>query len=240
MIKWQKELLPSTIGLERLSLSGWDDFLTKLVYKSTSWYRFSITTISADLQDMYSMVGHVDTDGSSEYSITGQMTNMIGALLILRNTQQFLTTPLVFEKVILSANALGVRFDEIQICTPEELSYGISEVTKIMQSRDYDYDVIEYIRACCEESGLLVYPAEFSFSQRFFPEESFELKIYNDYVTRKFEYTPSQRQKEILEGVTAYTDFMKDKLRGLDYVLANPTARFDKKGESINVSHTNN
>jgi hypothetical protein len=85
--------------------------------------------------------------------------------------QTFLTTDLFwddllfFENIILAFNDVHVDPDMIQQATPKEIAYGVTVARQLSDREDFVEDVVEYIRACHREEGVLVYHESLRFAQ---------------------------------------------------------------------------
>lgn len=85
--------------------------------------------------------------------------------------QTFLTTDvfwdeiLPFENTILAFNDAHVDPDLVQQALPRELAYGMVLAGQLSSREDFVEDIIEYIRACHREEGVLVYHEALGFAQ---------------------------------------------------------------------------
>lgn len=85
--------------------------------------------------------------------------------------QTFLTTDLFwdeilsFENIVLAFNDAHVDPDMIQQALPREIAYAMIVARQLSEKDDFVEDIIEYIRACHREEGVLVYHDALKFAQ---------------------------------------------------------------------------
>lgn len=90
--------------------------------------------------------------------------------------QTFLTTDLywdeimVFEDIILAFGDRHVDPDLLQGCTPEELAYGVAVAEELGRQGEFVTDIIQYIRACHQMAGIVVYHPSLKFAQPEYPQ----------------------------------------------------------------------
>ena len=98
---------------------------------------------------------------------TEQVFEKIMALQTFLTTELFWDNVMLFEDMIL---AFGDRFVDptlLQVCLPEELAYGMVVANEILHGREVEFvrDIIEYVRACHREAGVLVYHDVLKFAE---------------------------------------------------------------------------
>lgn len=125
------------------------------------WLRWEPETLWAEIRDE---AGAAISDG---------VRDKINALRLLLSADNFWEDFFVFEKTILAFNDKMIDPTGIQVCLPHELAYGLT-VANVVRSKPFSPEVTNYIRACCAQDGLVVYPRVFSFAQPIY--ESLALK----------------------------------------------------------------
>lgn len=96
--------------------------------------------------------------------VSDEVRDKISALRLVLTTDNFWEEFTVFENVILAFNDRYVDPDYLQVCLPQELAYGMT-VAGSVKVKPFDSDITNYIRACCTQDGLMVYPNIFAFAE---------------------------------------------------------------------------
>lgn len=96
--------------------------------------------------------------------VSDEVREKINAFRVFLTTRDFWEDYFVFEKIILAFNDRYTDTENIQVCLPEELGYGLTVANSIV-IRSFDREIIAYIQACCRQSGLIVYHRSFAFAQ---------------------------------------------------------------------------
>lgn len=103
-----------------------------------------------------------------------EVSDKINALRTVLTTDLLYHDATAFEHIILAMNDTAIDPSTLSLCSPDELIYGLY-VLGPLDSNKFEREIVAYIRACCENVGLLVYPANLKFAQ---PEyKSKELKL---------------------------------------------------------------
>jgi hypothetical protein len=122
-----------------------------------SWLRWDPQTLWTEIaEDFGTKVGD-------------EVRDKINALRILFTTQEFWEDYAVFEKVIIAFNDRYVDTENIQVCLPEELGYGLTVANSIVM-KPFSREVKVYIQGCCRQAGLLVYHRSFAFAQPYYED----------------------------------------------------------------------
>lgn len=79
------------------------------------------------------------------------------ALQTLLKTDLFWDEILPFENTVLAFNGLPFDFDLIKACQPREIAYGVVAAVDLRDKGDFVPDIVEYVRACHREYGVLVF-----------------------------------------------------------------------------------
>jgi len=114
-------------------------------------------------------------------SVSDEVRDKIMALRLLLVADNFWEEFTVFENTILAFNDLLVDPTCIQVCLPHELGYGLT-VANGVKVKPFDSEISNYIRACCDQDGLMVYHRSFSFAQPRYENEKLRELVNN---TRK-------------------------------------------------------
>lgn len=114
---------------------------------------------------------------------TSIIQDKIFALQTYLKTSGFWDNPLIFENMILAFGDRYVDPDLIQGCLPDELAYGMTVAGDLPkpQGTALAEDIVEYIRGCHREAGVLVYHPVLAFAQ---PEYTGEIKRIADEVKK--------------------------------------------------------
>lgn len=89
----------------------------------------------------------------------------IQAVKLLLLTDDFWKEWEVFSVCVKAFNGLIPNFTIAEELTPAEIAWAIREANKIRQE-EFSEEIVLYVQAICDESGLLVYPEELSFAQK--------------------------------------------------------------------------
>jgi hypothetical protein len=100
-----------------------------------------------------------------------QVFEKIMALQTYLNTDLYWDSLLTFEDIVLAFGDRHVDPDLIQGCTPEELAYGIAVAEELGKEHkgSFSNDIIQYIRACHQMAGVIVYHPSMKFAQPTYP-----------------------------------------------------------------------
>lgn len=96
--------------------------------------------------------------------VSDEVRDKINALRLLMVVDNFWEEFTVFEKTIIAFNDRLVDPTYIQVCLPQELGYGLT-VANSVRVKPFTSEIINYVRACCTQDGLLVYHRSFNFAQ---------------------------------------------------------------------------
>lgn len=118
-----------------------------------SWLEWEPETIKAEINRVWSVKPTEDVFGK------------ILALQTFLKTDLFWDDILVFENIVLAFNDHATDFNTIKTCRPREIALGITLAIDLRDKTDFVQDVVEYIRACHREYGVLVYHPIVSFAQ---------------------------------------------------------------------------
>lgn len=99
-----------------------------------------------------------------------QVFEKIMALQTFLNTDLYWDDLMVFEDIILAFGDRHVDPDLLQGCTPEELAYGIAVADELGREGTFVDDIKEYIRACHQMAGVVVYHPDLKWAQPDYPE----------------------------------------------------------------------
>jgi len=125
-----------------------------------AWLEWDPQTLWLEIQDDFGV------------EVSDEVRDKINALRTFFMTREFWDDYAVFEKIILAFNDRYVDVENIQVCLPEELGYGLT-VANAIAVRSFSREVAAYVQGCCHQAGLLVYHRSFAFAQ---PPYSGELK----------------------------------------------------------------
>ena len=89
-------------------------------------------------------------------TVSDEVRDKIMALRLLIVADNFWDEFTVFENTILAFNDRLVDPTYIQVCLPQELGYGLT-VANGVKVKQFDSEIINYVRACCSQDGLMVY-----------------------------------------------------------------------------------
>lgn len=96
---------------------------------------------------------------------TSFVQDKIFALQTFLVTDLFWDDVMAFEDMILAFGDRYVDPDLIQVCLPEEIAYGMTVALELGKKKDFVPDIVEYIRACHRDAGVLVYHPILAFAQ---------------------------------------------------------------------------
>ncbi len=161
-------------------------------YGKDKWVAFNPFTLWSDIKEE---TGEEPADNVKE---------KINALKVLKSNELYFSDPKLFEKIILAFNDSFIDTNMLQVCSPQELAYGIPIAREVVGKKDWDEKILRYIQGCCEEWGLIVYPPSFTFAQRKFPKDSLMYAIYQDVKKRKYTLKPSEWQRAIIDNINEY------------------------------------
>lgn len=99
--------------------------------------------------------------------------NKVNALRLLLTSNGFWEQFMVFEKTVLAFNGRYVDPEVIQVCLPEEIGYGVACASR-MRAKRFQAEVIQYIRGCFSQVGMLLYPKTLEFAQ---PQYNGEMQL---------------------------------------------------------------
>ena len=98
------------------------------------------------------------------------VSNKLNAIKTFYTTDLFYHDAPAFEHMVLAINDHAFDANTLQLSLPEEIAYAIA-VLKADPSK-FEREVKGYVRVCCQNVGLLVYPNALKFAQ---PEYEGEL-----------------------------------------------------------------
>lgn len=125
-----------------------------------------------------------------------EVANKINAIKTLLTTELYYIDATVFENMILAANDLMVQPSSFQMCSPEELVYGIRAFRPIeTRPQSWGREIAAYVNACCQFYGLLKYPAELEFAQ---PQYEGELANLAKQITIRYTDPKTLDQKDVV------------------------------------------
>jgi len=113
--------------------------------------------------------------------VSDEVRDKLLALRLLMVADNFWDEFTVFENTILAFNDRMVDPTYMQVCLPQELGYGLT-VANNVKVKKFDSEIVNYIRACCEQDGLAVYHRSFAFAQPRYESDSMRELVRN---TRK-------------------------------------------------------
>ena len=116
------------------------------------WVEWAAETLWSEIRD------------DTRAKITDEVRDKINALRVFLTTDNFWQEFPSFEKIIIAFNDRYVDPEHVQVCIPEELAYGLTVAGQIRE-KEFSSEIVHYIRGCCEEAGLAVYPRSFRFAQ---------------------------------------------------------------------------
>jgi hypothetical protein len=99
---------------------------------------------------------------------TPQEWQVIQAVKTHKKTDIFFKDANAFENMVLAVNYADPRPEELQLCTPEELAYGVAALLKTKDKpKDIDWsrDIKGYVSTCCRFDGLLRFPSELAWAE---------------------------------------------------------------------------
>jgi hypothetical protein len=140
-------------------------------YSGKDWTNFEPETLWFDLRTNYNIT-----------EIPEHVRNKVNAIKTFETTNRFYDDVVGFEKMILAFNDNYIDTTMWQICPPNELCLGIIYTQELdnAKSKEYNKDIIAYVRGACEEWGLVFYPKTLSVFQPEFSEDSLPSKIIKD------------------------------------------------------------
>ncbi len=94
-----------------------------------------------------------------------EFLDKVHALQTLKMTEVFWDDPLVFEKIVLAFNGRYVDPTYWQCATLGEIAYAVA-IADLIRKRAFEEAVVEYVRACAAQEGLIAFPTVL---QRFQP-----------------------------------------------------------------------
>lgn len=97
-------------------------------------------------------------------SVIPEVANKINALKVFLTTDLFYSDAPVFEHIVLSMNDALVDPELLNLSTPSEILYAIFVLGPLDESK-FGREVIGYVRICCDNFGLVVYPTNLAFAQ---------------------------------------------------------------------------
>jgi len=97
-------------------------------------------------------------------SVIPEVSNKINALRVFLTTDLFYSDATVFEHIVLSMNDALVDPELVNLSSPSEILYALF-VLGPLDTAKFGREVIGYVRVCCDNFGLLVYPTNLSFAQ---------------------------------------------------------------------------
>jgi len=181
------------------------------------WPTWEPETIWADIRD------------EAGVDVSDEVRDKINALRLLLTTDNFWEEFTVFENVILAFNDRHVDPSYVQVCLPQELAYGLT-VAGSIKVKPFSSEIINYIRACCTQDGLVVYPNIFSFAQPRFEDPTLrELvhdtqKVWDAQRFAQLRVPPGEEEDAVVVQVAKLHDidvYVKERLdKGLSLKLA--------------------
>ena len=125
-----------------------------------------------------------------------EVANKINAIKTLLTTELYYYDATVFENMILAANDLMVTPSTFQMCSPEELVYGIRAFRPIEnRPQSWGKEIVAYVNACCQFYGLLKYPPDLEFAQ---PQYDGELANLAKQITIRYTDPKTLDQKDVV------------------------------------------
>lgn len=110
-----------------------------------AWLEWEPETIKAEIAKTWSV------------EPAGAVFEKVMALQTLLRTDLFWNEVLPFENTVLAFNGLPVDFDLIKSCQPREIAYGVAAAVNLRDKTDFVPDIVEYVKGCHREYGVLVY-----------------------------------------------------------------------------------
>ncbi len=144
---------------------------------------------------------------------TAEVSDKINALKIFLTTDLFYHDAPVFEHIVHAINDVECDPETLQLSSPDEIAYAF-HVLGPFDDTIFEREIVAYIRTCCDNAGLLVYPQAIKFAQ---PEYSEKLK---GYVSRIKPQLAPLDSKEI-------SDVQSNKLYTINQAVADRLAKFD-------------
>jgi hypothetical protein len=131
---------------------------------SSDWLTWEPETLWSEIRRIYG------------FQPVASVANKINALRVLiTKPELFFKDATVFENMVLAACDLNVDPVSFQLASPEEVVFGIEAFTPIALnhkvSQPFGPEIVAYIRAVCQNDGLLVYPATLKFAQPAYMDE---------------------------------------------------------------------
>lgn len=123
-----------------------------------AWFRWEPETLWAEIRD------------ETGADVSEEVRDKINALRLLLAADNFWEDYTVFENTIIAFNDRMVDPTYIQVCLPQELAYGLT-VAGAIRLRQFSSEVINYVRGCCTQDGLVVYHRSFAFAQPRYDDE---------------------------------------------------------------------
>lgn len=131
-----------------------------------SWLKWEPETLWAEIKDETSSV------------VSDEARDKINALRLLMVADNFWDEYTVFENTILAFNDQMVDPGYIQVCLPQELAYGLT-VAGAIRLRPFSSEIVNYVRGCCTQDGLIVYHRSFAFAQPRYDDEHLRELVQN-------------------------------------------------------------
>jgi hypothetical protein len=183
-------------------------------YPDTKWVEFDPGTIWADL--------FRDIKVQVDYRVRDKINALRFCLMF---PEKFYVDWIVFEKTILAFNGAPLIPDTVQACTPEEMAFGLLTARKVLPVKEFSEDVLTYIRACCDQAGLLVYHDTFKFAEPKYKKLNEVAAQAYELLTKtprtdwgKINFPPAVRQVDMLVYID---DYIKVKLDSEQEALKN-------------------
>lgn len=95
---------------------------------------------------------------------SSEVANKLNAFRTFLSTDVFFTDAAAFEHIVQSINDVVVDPELLNLSTPAEILYALYMLGPVDTTK-FGREVITYIRACCENFGILAYPPLLRFAQ---------------------------------------------------------------------------
>jgi hypothetical protein len=94
-----------------------------------------------------------------------EVSEKINAYKVFSTTDLFKHDAAAFSHIVLAMNDSVCDPNVLTLVSPEDIVYALLVLDIDPDTYGFEREVITYIRACCENAGLLVYPVTLRFAQ---------------------------------------------------------------------------
>lgn len=92
--------------------------------------------------------------------LSEEEAEQLQVLQVLTTNQAFWQDLFIFENAVLALNEIKPEAGFMQGCTPSQIWYAVSLVSRIAPERKYDYEIKQYVKFMSNQHGTFIYPPE--------------------------------------------------------------------------------